>query len=248
LLCKSAFSQACVVSTDTAHLDVNNARVILQASGDFFWDRSDGGYLVPKSDPSQPQTGVIFAGGLWLGGLDPGGNLKIAAQTYGASGGNSDWWPGPLDTDEGITNANICNDFDKLWKVERSEIVAHIADFASDGDIDGPVPQRILEWPARDNPQSLTANGFALPQGHELAPFVDRNNNGKYEPILGDYPKVPGDQAIWWVFNDEGGGNIHGETNGTPIRAEVHALAYGFKEVNDENLANTTFYDFTIDQ
>lgn len=194
----------------------------------------------------QPQTATIFAGGLWLGGFDPGGNLKIAAQTYGANGGNSEWWPGPLDTEVGVTNANICNNFDKLWKVERSEIVAHIADFDNDGNVDGPIPPSILEWPGIDNPQSLSANGFALPQGQELAPFIDRNSNGKYEPMLGDYPNVLGDQAIWWVFNDEGGGAVHGETQGLPIRAEIHALAYGFEGQNNEDLANTTFYEFKI--
>ncbi|MCF8245639.1 MAG: T9SS type A sorting domain-containing protein [Saprospiraceae bacterium] len=240
-----AAAQACTVSTDTAHLDVNNARVILQASGDFFWDRNDAGFFVPKGDPSQPQTATIFAGGLWLGGFDPGGNLKVAAQTYGANGGSSDYWPGPLNN-QGTTNANICSDFNKLWKVIRSETNAHIVDFASDGVIDGPVPQSILKWPGRDNPQSLAANGFALPSGQELAPFVDRNSNGKYEPLKGDYPNVNGDQAIWWVFNDEGGGAIHGVTHGLPIQIEIHALAYGFEGQGGEDLANTTFYDFNI--
>ncbi|MCC6723957.1 MAG: T9SS type A sorting domain-containing protein [Saprospiraceae bacterium] len=239
---KGAFSQACAVSTGIAHLDVNNARVILQASGDFFWDRSDGGYFVPKTD----NVATMFSGGLWLGGFDPGGNLKIAAQTYGASGGYPEWWPGPLDAQNGTINAPVCSNFNRLWPIKRSAISAHIADFESDGDIDGPVPQGVLEWPGRDNPESLSSNGFSLPIGHELAPFFDRNGNGKYEPMLGDYPKVTGDQAIWWIFNDEGGGAIHGETNGTPIRAEIHALAYAFEGSNDENLANTTFYDFKL--
>jgi len=241
----NVISQQCTLSTDTAHLDVNNARVILQASGDFFWDRNDAGFFVPKNDPSQPQTATIFAGGLWLGGFDANGNFKTAAQTYGANGGDTDYWSGPLNA-QGVTNGNICNDFDKLWKVLRSEINSHIADFANDGDIDGPVPQSILEWPGRDNPQSLSANGFELPQGQVLAPFVDRNSNGEYEPMLGDYPDVKGDQAIWWVFNDQGGGAVHGETHGQPMNVEIHALAYGFSGQNDEDLENTTFYEFEV--
>jgi len=240
-----AFAQACAVSTDTAHLDVNNARVILQASGDFFWDRGNAGFFVPKNAPNQPQTATIFVGGLWLGGFDPGGYLKMAAQTYGANGGDTDYWPGPLNN-QGTTNANTCSNFNKLWKVARSEIDAHIADFTSDGEIEGPVPQSILEWPGRDNPQSLSANGFSLPFGQALAPFVDRNGNGVYEPMEGDYPNIKGDQAIWWVFNDEGGGAIHGVTHGLPIRAEIHALAYGFEGQSNEVLANTTFYEFVI--
>ncbi len=135
--------------------------------------------------------------------------------------------------------------FDRLWKINRTDIIAHIADFAADGDIDGPVPVSILKWPGRKNPESLTANGFELPD-QPLAPFIDRNGNGIYEPKSGDYPQFLGDQAIWWVFNDEGGDAIHGETNATAIGAEVQAMAYAFKGENDEDLANTTFYDFTI--
>ncbi|MBK8564185.1 MAG: T9SS type A sorting domain-containing protein [Saprospiraceae bacterium] len=242
-----AFSQACAVSTDTAHLDVNNARVILQAGADMFWNRGDGyaGYVNPKGNTAPSGIPNIATTGFWLGGLDDGGNLKLAASMYGAYQGQTDWWPGPLDM-EGTTNSAICTNFDQLWKVNHDEILSHIADFTSDGDIDGPVPQSILAWPGKDNPESMSANGFALPAAQTLAPFVDRNGNGKYEPNLGDYPKIKGDQAIWWIFNDEGGGSIHYESNSIPNRAEVHAMAYAFEGSGDENLANTSFYEFTI--
>lgn len=238
-------AQACDVSTDTVHLDVNNARVILQASGDFFWDREKAGYFVPKGNPGQAQTSTLFAGGLWLGGLDSGGNLKLSAQTYGAGAGQPEWWPGPLSPHEGTSNFDRCKDFDRLWKITRGEIVSHIADFSDNGVIDGPVPDAILKWPGRNNPSSLSANGFELPD-QELAPFEDRNNNGVYEPWKGDYPRVLGDEAIWWVFNDEGGGSGAGEMLVVPIRAEVHALAYAFAGEGNEDLANTTFYNMTI--
>jgi hypothetical protein len=240
-----AFSQACVVSTDTAHLDVNNARVILQASGDFFWDRSDAGFLTPINEPNLPQTASIFAGGIWVAGFDGGVNLKLAAQTYGASGGNTDFYPGPLD-DNGITSNSACANFDKLWKVGRNDVSNHIADFTSDGGIDGPVPQSILRWPGRNNPHSLDANGFELPVDQDLAPFVDLNGNGNYEPLLGEYPRFFGDQAIWWVFNDQGGGAVHGETNGNALQVEIHALAYAFEGQGDTDLENTSFYEFQV--
>ncbi|MGB4971636.1 MAG: T9SS type A sorting domain-containing protein [Cyclobacteriaceae bacterium] len=240
-----SYSQACAISTDTAHLDVNNARIILQPSGDFFWNRNYEGFYVPKVDPSQTHTSIIFAAGLWLGGVDAGGNLKIAAQTYGASGGDADWWPGPIDINQNTTNATICDNFNKLWKVHREEIESHINDFETDGIINGLVPNSILAWPGRGNPESLAQNQFELPD-QPLAPFVDRNGNSIYEPLLGDYPNVFGDEAIWWVFNDEGGGQPHGESLGNPVKAEVQVTAYGFKGENDEDLANTTFYDFKI--
>jgi hypothetical protein len=247
LMANLGFSQACAISIDTAHLDVNNARVILQASGDFWWDRQtyQSGYLIPKPTNTEPGIPAFRSGGFWLAGNDSGGNLKVAAQMYGAAVGNSDWWPGPLDPAGGFTNIDNCTNYDRLWKINRSEVESHIADFVADGDIDGPVPANILKWPGKKNPESLSANGFNLPN-QSLAPFIDINGNGIYEPNAGDFPKFLGDQAVWWVFNDEGGGNIHGETNGFPVRAEVQAMAFAYEGENDEDLANTTFYDFTI--
>ncbi len=236
----------CGISTATATLDVNNVKAILQASGDFWWDRSDAGYFVPQVAPGEPQPAAVFAAGLWLGGLDEGSNLKMACQTYGAASNHTDWWPGPLDLTIGTASQENCMRFNRLWKINKPDIDAHIADFNDNGVIDGPVPMPLLAWPGRNNPESFFGNGFDLPIDQPLAPFFDRNGNGNYEPKLGDYPLAPGDQALWWVFNDEGAGAIHGETNATAIRAEVQAFAYAYAGENDENLFNTTFYDFKI--
>ena len=103
-------------------LDINNVRCRLLGAGDFWWDlQNDAKYEIPKVDPS---TGTIpvsssFAGALWVGGIDAGGQLKIAAQTYRQSG--NDFWPGPLDNDGTIEEAT-CNAYDRHWKVNRTEI------------------------------------------------------------------------------------------------------------------------------
>ena len=60
---------------------------------------------------------IMFAGALWIGGVDDNNQIKVAGQTYRQSG--SDYWPGPLDnvrlTSEelpsasyGSTEASIC--------------------------------------------------------------------------------------------------------------------------------------------
>ncbi len=54
-----------------------------------------------------------------------------------------------------------------------------------------PIP--ILEWPANGNPFAKGAGGVALVVNHDLAPFVDVNGDGKYNPLLGDYPAMKGD-------------------------------------------------------
>ena len=42
----------------------------------------------------------------------------------------------------------------------------------------------------------------SLGQAPYLAPFVDVDYDGLYNPALGDYPDVMGDQAIFFIFND----------------------------------------------
>ena len=67
---------------------------------------------------------------------------------------------------------------------------------------------------------------------HGLAPFFDQNGNGVYEPMLGDVPNINNaDQGIWWVFNDAG--NIHTQSNGATIGAEIQVLAYAYVSSNE---------------
>ncbi len=82
------------------------------------------------------------------------------------------------------------------------------------------------EWPANGNRYAKGNGGVALTITTDMAPFVDFNGNGIYEPDR-EYPDVPGDQNLWWVFSDNG--PTHSQTNGTPLDVEVHALAFAFK-------------------
>ncbi|MCA0448068.1 MAG: T9SS type A sorting domain-containing protein [Bacteroidetes bacterium] len=43
------------------------------------------------------------------------------------------------------------------------------------------------------------------------AEFIDNNNNGLYEPHLGEFPKIYGNQMVWYVIND-------GLPSGAPTR------------------------------
>ena len=115
-------SAGCADATTQVDLDINNVRCRLLGAGDFWWDLdNDAKYEIPKVDPT---TGAIpvsssFAGALWIGGIDAGGQLKIAAQTYRQSG--NDFWPGPLDADGTIEEAT-CNAYDRHWKINRTDI------------------------------------------------------------------------------------------------------------------------------
>lgn len=168
----------------------------------------------------------LFAGALWIGAFDEGGTLRVAAQTYRQNG--NDFFPGPLDASGSITQ-DLCNDFDRIWKVNRSTI-----DSFRWGLLPSTTPS-IRYWPGRGNPY------LPFLPDQDLAPFFDYNNDGNYDSSTGDYPSVQGDQALWYVFNDKG--NDHSETGGEPMSLEIKATAYSYQS---GCLDNTTFYQYRI--
>lgn len=246
-------SAGCADATTQVDLDINNVRCRLLGAGDFWWDLdNDAKYEIPKVDPT---TGAIpvsssFAGALWIGGIDAGGQLKIAAQTYRQSG--NDFWPGPLDADGTIEEAT-CNAYDRHWKINRTDIDNFFETIIEYGAVpgvtttpalipEGDIPAIIREWPAVGNQYATGKAGELLDVNKDLAPFVDVNFDGIYSPELGEYPKIDGDQAIFWVYNDKG--NIHTESGGDAIGVEIQALAFGF-QTNDE-INDMTFYRYKV--
>lgn len=220
----------CVPSSASAQLDINNVRTLLHNGGDMWWDLvGNPRYEVPKGSGKHS----AFAASLWIGGYDQAGQLRVAAQTYRQSG--NDFYPGPLKVTPGLnygpatTDDAICKQWDKMYKITRAEINQFRADFASNA-VDFAKYPTIKEWPAMNNDPDFETY---------LAPFVDVNNNAIYDPETGgDYPKVDGDQAIWWVINDKG--NIHTETGGEQIGLEIQVLAFAFAASNQLN--DMTFY------
>ncbi|MEZ4954021.1 MAG: T9SS type A sorting domain-containing protein [Saprospiraceae bacterium] len=224
-------------------LAINNVRARLKNAGDLWWNTSEARYIVPKVEPGQgPEVAAIFAGGLWIGGYDEQGNLKLAAPTYGSGNGENDYYAGPLD-EQGQTDEDQCYQFDRIWSANAVDINAHLQDWNDNGIIDGPVPNSLLNWPGRGNPHFFDQNGFDLPD-QDLAPFFDQNNDGLYDPFEGDYPDIKGaDEGQWMVFNDIG--NAHADSYGAPLGMEVHLLAYAYAH-SDEAINNTTFYQYTL--
>src|SRR5688572_29776730 len=101
-------------------LDINNVRTTLLNGGDLWWDLNDARYEIPKIEPpgSAPSIHSLFAGAIWMGGIDAGNQLRIAAQTYRQTG--NDFWPGPLDNTASIDNAD-CDEYNRFWKVNGSD-------------------------------------------------------------------------------------------------------------------------------
>ena len=71
-----SFRENCDAAVTLIDQQINNVRARLTTGGDVWWDGNDGRYVVPKPPPGVPEVSSIFAGAVWLGGKDPGGNLK----------------------------------------------------------------------------------------------------------------------------------------------------------------------------
>ena len=83
-------SAGCLPATAQTQLNVNNVKTLIMTGGDMWWDLNDGVYEIPNGSDKHS----MFAGALWIGGLDDQDNLKVAAMTYRQDG--NDFWPGPL--------------------------------------------------------------------------------------------------------------------------------------------------------
>ncbi len=212
-------------------LDINNVKAGIANRGDMHWNVGGGGnalYEVPKGSGKNSN----HASALWIGGLDNGGQLHGAAQTYRQSG--NDFWPGPLDTITATIDTVTSLNYDKIWKVSYTDINTFINAFNSGSVVATP---DMLSWPAHG-----TGNN-----SRNLAPFVDHNNDGVYNPNDGDYPKIKGDQALYFIFNDKLAAH---STSYTPMGIEVQGMAYAYgcpTVVNGHDELNfTTFYDYKI--
>ena len=245
----ASYRADCGEASAQTDLNINNVRARLLNGGDMWWDFSDGRYVVPNVPAGQTAVSSLFAGAVWLGGFDDGGNLKLAAQTYRSSG--NDYWPGPLEPNSGETTNEQCSRWDIHFTVYGATIYQHIGAFAGDGFDCANVPNELKRWPGRGNPFFADFYGWELPN-QPLAPFYDENNDGVYNPCDGDFPIIEvrgcaagtrsaasiADQMTFWIYNDNG--NIHTQTTGDPIRMEVQVQAFGYATSDEIN--DMTFY------
>ncbi len=225
-------------SQTQAYLDVNNVKALIMNRNDMFRDPVTGAaqYEVPKNSGMH----CNFANSVWIGGLDAGGQLKMAGMTYRQTG--FDFWPGPLNITYATIDNTTSNNFDKVWNVNVNDINQFLVAYAN-----GSVTANtftptvdILTWPGNGN--------VSLGYASQLAPFVDVDSDGFYNPYAGDYPKIKGDQMIYYIVNDKK--SAHTETQGVPLGIEMHVSAYAYNcpavLAAYPELNNTTFYNYKI--
>jgi hypothetical protein len=208
-------------------LDVNQVRCRVLSNGMFFYDLHNytGGYEVPANSGVQS----IFSKSLWMGGFDQNGELHVAGERYRQIG--ADYYAGPV-SDTVHYNQDFDVLWNRVWKLNKSDILYHEANWPEPGY--EPI-ENILLWPGNGNAE--------LGQAELLAPFFDRDNNGIYNPYNGDVPLIKGDQAIFFIYNDD---RPHGESKGKKLGAEIHAMFYAYDRPEDSALSQTIFGNFHI--
>lgn len=160
-------------------LNVNNINARINAWGNHFWDTNATIAPAHYEFPAGSAKNTIFNTALWIGGQDDNGQLRLAAERYRTNG--PDFWTGPLTVDwTASISPAVISQWNRVWKLNRSEIDAFIADWQDNGILDNPVPLNIQQWPAHGD--------TLLNQSKYLAPLlmliVMACMNGRVEIIL----------------------------------------------------------------
>jgi hypothetical protein len=214
-------------------IDINNVRGSVLGTGNAYSNLlgNDLTWEVPKGSGKNS----LFQYSLWIGAMDINYQIHVAAHRYNQDG--RDYWMGPLSLYGANSTSFIETQFEHIWNLTKTEIDEFISNYGQPG---YEIPEDILSWPVHGNVNM----GFAP----YLAPFVDVNGDGRYNPEYGDYPDVLGDQCLFFIFNDglTSISNIHGETGGDRLGLEVHAMVYAYDAPEDEFLNNTVFFHYDL--
>ncbi len=223
-------------------LQTSNALLQIPVNGMLFneYANLDPGYEVPLGSDNH----TLFTSSVWLAGVAPSGDLRSVGPTYCQTGldedGFCEYYPGPLKVDgSASTTEAVMEAYNRVWVLNREEVELHIAYFDCMNDpgcnIDDTfpdgydLPEDFSSWPAHGD----VIEGYA----EYLAPFVDVDNDGVYDPESGDYPDFCGDYAAYLINND--GGGIHYQTLSDPIGLEMHTMVYAYAS---EGALNSSVY------
>lgn len=162
----------CVPASGSSQLSVNNVRAYIETSGSMWFQSSKAQYFIPKSG----NAASMFAAALWIGGMDVAGQLKLAALRFKQIG--NDFWPGPLLLSDATIDQATCSMYDKHFYMTKVMARNHRDSFNIPGYT---MPKEIKDWPG--NP--IDGN---TKQSWYIAPYVDVDGDGSYNPENGDYP------------------------------------------------------------
>ena len=241
-------SASCYVTAQSfTHLDIGGVNARIHSDGHLFQDQVNNAaaYEVPRGSGNN----AIFSSAFWMSSQEMRNNLPHYAVGYEKFGLDNFFRTGPVDIVNQVSDTTP--KFQRLWKINKSDIDNHIANWNSSSYV---APASILDWPGNGN-----ANTAKL-----LAPFKDLDNDSIYEPLDGEYPLIKGDQAVYTISNSylniygdslerakrdssgniiyDGMGNVVTEAYASfaPMKIETHLMVYGFI-TNNVDVLNTVF-------
>ena len=136
-------------------------------------------------------------------------NADILANDRSSYLDQFDELPGPYTTNASY-NEVLEAKYNRPYHVSRQMIEDHIDSVQTGSATYTPV-FGIRNWPAHGN--------TAIGQAADLAEFVDVNSNNMYEPMMGDYPKIYGNDCVFSM--------THYRDNGDAAKAfEIHSYVY----------------------
>lgn len=148
---------------------------------------------------------------------------------YGRFNNNTNVLPGPVYSTVNDFNEQM-DKYNRGYYVTKEMIEEHLT-ILFYGNPDYIAPHGIREWPAHGN--------VAFGEAPTIADFVDVNQNGIYEPMQGDYPKIYGDKCLL---------NIYHQNNQDPLNndLEVHQYFFTYDCDTSEILRNTVFENMRV--
>lgn len=162
--------------------------------------------------------------GIWIAAKDQKDSIYGAVSMYNE--GKQEFWPGPIDTISGI--ADDTSYWNKVWYLNQEAIDKHKFNFKNP---DYETPKAIETWPG-SNQRPGNYNTV-------LAPFVDLNANRKYEPELGEFPFITGENMSYLILNDMYSG--HQVSGANSLGIELYAQFFTLK-----GMANTVFAQYRL--
>lgn len=205
-----------VPSSNSETLNINNIEATVYAVGINYWDLSsittymvDVGMLKP----------TIFSISPWIGGIDSNDSLHLAARQYLGN----EFLSGPIINISQFNDTITALEYNMIWKINRVQIDEFKQEWQLGNITNGAytIPDEILTWPG--NHPSLS---------EQLAPYIDLNQDGNYNPMDGDYPNIKGDQMLWWVYNDN---TSHESSGGKVLGVEFRVSFYAYFYDNPPN-------------
>lgn len=120
--------------------------------------------------------------------------------------------------------------YNRSYFVSKKMIENHLDSLANGSNSYIP-PWAIRNWPGNGNPE--------IGQAQKLAEFYDKNGNGIYEPMQGDYPLIYGDECIFSITH-------YWDLDMTNRFVEFHSYLYHFSCDTSSILNNVLFRKLNV--